>query len=87
MIPRRLLFILVISLPVLVVSVAVVMAAHALLAATEDKPAVAAMRWVGTGLVLLTVVDLVLLVGALGIQSLGAREDQPDESDESGSVS
>ena len=81
MIPRRLIFILVISLPVLVVSVSVVMATQALLAATEDKAAASVMRWVGIGLMCLTVINLVLLVGALGIQSLSSQEDESNNPD------
>ena len=80
MLPRPILTILVFSLPILVVSFAVLMGGSALARATEDLAAAQALQWVAIGLLILTVVDLVLLVGALGLKALGEKDDR-DNSD------
>jgi hypothetical protein len=74
--PRSVLTILVFSLPILVVSFAALMGGSALARATQDAGAASALQWVAIGLLLLTVVDLVLLVGVLGLKALADDNDR-----------
>ena len=82
MLPRSVFTILVFALPILVVSFAVLMGGSALARATDDLPAASALQWIALGLLMLTVVDLVLLVGALGLKAL-ADDDDRDQRDAS----
>lgn len=74
MIHRSVLFFLVFCLPLLLVAFSVCMAAYLLLDATGDTAGASALRWIAIAVLLLTVVDFVMLVGALGINSLGNDE-------------
>ncbi len=68
-------------LPILVVSFAVLMGGSALARATEDMVAARALQWIAIGLLILTVVDLVLLVGVLGLKALGDKDDRHSSDD------
>ncbi len=74
MLPRSVLTTLVFALPILVVSFAVLMGGSALARATDDLAAARALQWIGVGILMLTVVDLVLLVGVLGLRALSDKE-------------
>ena len=74
MLPRPILTTLVFALPTLVVSFSVLMGGSALARATEDLAAARALQWIGVGLLMLTVVDVVLLVGVLGLRALSDKE-------------
>jgi len=80
MIPRRILTVLVFSLPVLVVAFGVLMGGFVLAQATEDAAGAKVLRWVAVSALMLTIADVVLLVGALGINALGDRDDRSDTS-------
>jgi len=80
MIPRRILTVLVFSLPVLVVAFGVLMGGFILAQATEDAAGAKVLRWVAVSALMLTIADVVLLVGALGINALGDRDDRSDSS-------
>lgn len=75
MIPRSLLTILVLALPVLVVSLAVLLAAAGLTAAIGDAPAASVLTWIGIGCGLLLLVNIVLLLCALGVRALEQADD------------
>jgi hypothetical protein len=77
-IPRPVLTILVFALPLLVVAFSVLMGGSALASATEDMSGAQALRWVAIGVLMLTVVDIVLLVGVLGLNALGHGDDRSD---------
>jgi hypothetical protein len=79
-IPRPLLVILVFAWPLLVVAFAVVLGAAALAQATQDLPGALVLRWIAMGLLMLAVVDLVLLVGVLGVRALGEPSDAAERS-------
>jgi hypothetical protein len=72
--PRSVLTTLVFALPILVVSFAVLMGGSALARATDDLAAARALQWIGVGILMLTVVDLVLLFGVLGLRALSDKE-------------
>ena len=80
MIPRRILTVLVFSLPVLVVAFGVLMGGFVLAQATEDAAGAKVLRWVAVSALMLTIADVVLLVGVLGIKALGDHDDRPDSS-------
>jgi hypothetical protein len=69
--------VLVFALPVLVVAFAVILGAAQLAAAMEDAAGGRALLWVAIGALILLVIDVLLLVGVLGLKSLGA--DSPDD--------
>ena len=79
-IPRRILTILVFALPVLVVAFGVLMGGSALAQAVQDTPVAKVLRWIALSILMLTVVDVVLLVGVLGIRALGDEDDRSDSS-------
>jgi hypothetical protein len=54
------------------------MGGSALASATEDMSGAQALRWVAIGVLMLTVVDIVLLVGVLGLNALGHGDDRSD---------
>jgi hypothetical protein len=74
--PRSVFAILVFALPVLVVAFGILMGGSALARATEDLPAANVLQWVALSLLMLTLVDLVLLVGALGLKALAEENDR-----------
>ncbi len=82
LIPRPLLIVLVYALPILIVAAVVVMSGYLLLQATGDQSGAAVMRWLSGGLLLLIVIDLVLLVAALGVNAIAQRPDRSDGSSE-----
>jgi hypothetical protein len=70
--------VLVLALPLLVVAFSVLMGGSALAAATEDASGARALRWVAIAVLMLTVVDVVLLVGVLGLKALASDSDRGD---------
>lgn len=76
MVPRPVLTVLVYALPILVVAYGVLMGGSVLAGAVQDAAAALALRWIAAGALVLLVIDLVLLIGALGVNSLGG----PNES-------
>lgn len=79
-IPRRILTVLVFALPVLVVAFGVLMGGAVLAQALEDSPAAKVLRWIAISTLMLTIADVVLLVGVLGIKALGDHDNRPDSS-------
>ena len=81
MIPRPLLQVLVYALPVLVVAFAVILGAAQLAAAMKDAAGSRALVWVAVGALILLVIDVLLLVGALGLRALDGetRDEEPHE--------
>lgn len=77
MIPRRLIAGLLLPVPVLVVTFAVLLGASALARATSDGPAANVLFWLAITAVLLLIIDLLLLVMALAIRAV--EEDRDDE--------
>lgn len=71
MIPQPILRFLVFSLPVLVVAFGVLMGASALAEALQDAAGSRVLRWVAMTCLMLLVADALLLVGSLGLKSLG----------------
>ena len=67
------------ALTLLVVAFGVVMAAAALSASMGDVAGAAVLRRVAMGVAMLLVVDLVLLVGALGFRVADERDAPEDE--------
>ena len=59
------------------VAFAVLMGGSVLAGATGDADAAVVLRWVAVGVLMLTVADLILVVGVLGIRAL-ADADRPD---------
>ena len=76
MVSRQFLAILVYSLPVLVVAFAVLMGAQALARATQDTTGATILWWIAMGCLITLVVDVLLLVGALGVDALSERNDR-----------
>lgn len=75
MISRRLLLVLVAILAVLLVSCTVVVGAYFVSTGTNDAPAASVFRSLAIACLMLIVIDLVLLVGALGINAAGREGD------------
>lgn len=69
-IPRPLLACLVFSLPVLIVAFAVVAAGYLLTAGGTDPGAAQALQIAGVVLMMLVTIDVILLVGVLGLSAL-----------------
>ncbi|MFN0020158.1 MAG: hypothetical protein ACKVP0_18005 [Pirellulaceae bacterium] len=77
MVPRRILTVLVLGLPVLLVAFAVVMGGWGLAQGMGDPAGATALRWIGVACLMLLVIDVVLLVMALGLNAIeasGGRE-------------
>ena len=81
-IPRPILAILVFTLPLLVVAFGVLMGGATLAQATLDLAGAQVLRWMALSILMLGVVDLVLLVGVLGINALADPQAPSDRSDE-----
>jgi len=82
-VPRKILAVFVIGLPVLVTTFAVLMAGHLLAGGIGDTAGQQALRGVAMGVLVLLGVDVVLLVGAMGVNSLersAHRDDSPNGS-------
>jgi len=73
-IPRRLLAALVLALPVLVVTFAVLAGASLLAGGLGDDPGAAALKWVAIGALIVLVIDALLLLAVLGIRA--AQDDE-----------
>jgi hypothetical protein len=71
--------VLVAALPVLVVAFAVLMGAEALARATLDTLGARVLLWVALAVLMLLVGDVLLLVGALGINALATRQPPEEE--------
>lgn len=82
MVPRRIVAVLVVALPVLLTTFAVLMAGQLLVGGLGDAAGGAALRGVAVGVLVLLVVDLVLLVGALGVNGLEGQQRRPTPPDE-----
>jgi len=67
---RKVLIVLVIALPLLLVAFSVVMAFYAIVQAGQDAVAANALWWIAMGILLLGTIDLVAIVGVLGIQAI-----------------
>ena len=78
MVSKRILVILVAALPVLVVAFAVLMGGEALARATADAVSARALFWVAMSVMMLLVADVLLLVGALGLNAAAQREPPQD---------
>lgn len=78
MIPRPLFAVLLFTLPILTVIFLVVSGGFLLLSASSDGAGAAVLRWVGIGLLILIVADVVLLVGAIGLNQYLERRPPPD---------
>jgi hypothetical protein len=76
MIPRWFLTTLVFALPVLVVTFAVVLGAAALAGGLGDAAGSRGLLWLAMAALVLLVIDVVLLVAALGIRALEAERDE-----------
>jgi hypothetical protein len=60
------------------VAFAVLMAFYALVSALGDVDGARTLLWAAIATLLLLVIDLVLLVGSLGLKALQGREDDAD---------
>ena len=80
MVPHRILVVLVYALPVLIISLAVLMGGYALLHAANESPAIAStvFFWVGIGCLIFLIIDIVLLIGALGINAIAAGDERSE---------
>lgn len=83
MVPKPALIVLVYALPILVVAYGVLMGGATLASAVQDAVAALAMRWIAAGCLVLLVIDLVLLIGVLGVNSLDRHEPPGNSGDES----
>ena len=75
MIPRRVIVALLLPAPVLIVSFAVLLGGSALALATGDRPAAVVLKWIAVTSLILLIVDLLLLVLALGVNAAGKSAD------------
>ena len=75
MVPRRILVVLVLALPVLVVAFAVVMGGWGLAQGMGDPAGATALRWIGMACLMLLVMDGVLLLTALGLNAIDERRE------------
>lgn len=80
MVPRKALTVLVFGIPVLLVTFTVVMAFELVLSAVGDAGSAAAARAVGVGTLALLLIDLTLVISALGFRALEQPEAAFDES-------
>ena len=79
MVPRRYLAVLVGALAFLLVAFAVLMAFHLLVHTLGDSQAARALLWTAVGCLVLLIIDLLLLVIALAVNSLRDDESLPGE--------
>ena len=80
MVPRQVLAFLVFALPVLVVAFGVLMGGFALAQAAKDLAGAQVLWWVAMGGLMLLAVDVLLLVGALGVNALSQSDRETDDS-------
>ncbi len=79
MIPRPVLTVLVYAFFLLTVAFGVLAGGYALASATQDTLGAAVIRYVAMGCLMLLAVDVVLLLGALGVDALLRSEDRHDD--------
>jgi len=79
-VPRSILKTLVLLLPLLVCTFAVVLGVSALTQAMQDDVGARVLRWISLGVLVLAVIDMLLLVGVLGLQALH-DDDHPGSHD------
>lgn len=75
MIPRPILSLLVFGLVLLLVAFSVLMAFYALISAMGDSAGATALLWAAIICLVMLVVDMILLLGALGLRSLRDEEE------------
>ena len=73
MVPRRLMVVLVLALPVLIVAFAVVMGGWGLAQGLGDPSGAAALRWIAMACLMLLVADGLLLLIVLGLNAIDDR--------------
>lgn len=73
-VPKPVLTVFVFALPILIVAYGVLMGGYALAQALQDPVASIALRWIAGSCLILLVIDLILLVGSLGVNALAERE-------------
>jgi predicted exporter len=69
-IPRSILKTLVFALPLLICTFAVVLGVSTLTQAMQDEVGARVLRWISVGVLVLAVIDMLLLLGVLGLQAL-----------------
>ena len=67
---RKVLISLVVALPLLLVSFAVVMGFYAIVQAGKDETASRVLWWIAMSILMVTVTDLVALIGVLGLRAI-----------------
>ena len=72
MVPKRILVVLVLALPVLIVAFAVVMGGWGLAQGMGDPGGATALRWIAIACLMLLVIDGLLLMMALGLNAIEA---------------
>jgi hypothetical protein len=85
LVPKRILTVLVLALPVLVVAFAVVMGGWGLALGMGDLAGATALRWIAVACLMLLVMDGLLLLMALGLNAIeasGGREPPDTNSQE-----
>jgi predicted exporter len=75
-IPRPVLKTLVFALPLLVCTFAVMLGVSALTQAMQDEVGARTLRWISVGVLVLAVIDVLLLLGVLGLQALNDDDHQ-----------
>ena len=80
MIPRHLLATLVFGLPILVVSLAVIACGALLAERLGDTAGARGLLWIAIGALLALVIDVVLLVGVLGLMALDRHQNDDEGS-------
>jgi len=78
---RRLILILVFSQFILLVGFAVLVGGYALASATDDTSGATVLWWIAMACLMLLTVDVLLLIGTLGIASIAKSDEPADESD------
>jgi hypothetical protein len=78
---QRLIVILVFSQFILLVGFTVLIGGYALAAATQDTPGATVLWWIAMGCLILLAVDVLLLIGTLGIAAI-AKPDTPHRTGE-----
>ena len=76
MIPRHYLAVLVLALPVVVVTFAVLAGASFLASGLGDVPGARGLRWVAIGSLIVLVIDALLLLAALGIRAVQEEDER-----------
>jgi hypothetical protein len=80
-IPKKILRGLVYALPLLIVSLAVLSGGALLTRAMQDLAASQVFAWIAAAVAMLVVVDLILLVGVLGLRALGPDDRPPHDTE------